>query len=110
MKLQKKSLVFLKLFFLVLYFGENLKIYGTEKKAIKNQFPSNSDLLYKNFVLFCLKSNPLFEHPNGGMKLIKILLKALKDSLLVNNNNNNNNMQAHRTKCKYLLVNDSEQE
>ncbi len=55
-------------------------------KTIENEFPSNSHHLYKKFVLFCLKYNPLFEHPNGGIKLIQILLKALKDTLLPNTN------------------------
>ena len=62
-------------------------------KTIENEFPSNSHPLYKKFVLFCLKSNPLFEHPNGGFKIIKILLKALKDTLLPNTNDENMNKE-----------------
>ena len=62
-------------------------------KTIENEFPSNSHPLYKKFVLFCLKSNPLFEHPNGGFKIIKILLKVLRDTLLPNTNDENVNKE-----------------
>ena len=87
LKINKLQLI-IYFFCLVLYFGEKVKTCGEQIDQIENEFPSNSHPLYKKFVLFCLKSNSLFENPNGGIKIIKILLKSLKDTLLPDHSQN----------------------
>ena len=58
-----------------------MKLCGERIDKIENEFPSNCSPLLKKFILFCLKSNPIFENSNGGINIIKILLKSLKDIL-----------------------------